>query len=303
MTNLYNLTNDHLAQFEKDGYLVLDDFYTKDQCNQMYDEAGKIIEKVLTEEDLENVPVFPFVSKNAIPSKSDFDYFQKSACDVKLFLNKQEFTLEPHAHASKMAQVMRKRANRIGHALHAKDDVFKQATINPNVQQVVKKIGFKKPIVCQSMYLMMQSPEGPSGTGHQGSTYVIVEPSKLVGFWCAVTDCSKENGCLEVIPGSHKKVGLLNKFIKNPNEKEFNEGKRFVYTEQNPNYPTDGFVQVPLKAGSIMLIDGLLVHRATNSTSDEPRNIYAFHVYDSDKAEFSKQNWMDYNKETFLPLY
>jgi len=303
MSNTYNLTNAHLDQFEKDGYLVLDDFYTKDQCTQMYEEAGKIIENVIANEELESVPVFPFVSKGSVPSESDFDYFQKSAGDAKLFLNKHEFTMDPHAHAAKIAQVLRKRANRIGHALHAKDDTFKQVTFNPNVQQVVKKIGFTKPIVCQSMYLLTQSPEGPSGTGHQASTYVIVEPSKLVGFFCAVTDCFKENGCLEVIPGSHKKIGLLNKFIKNPNEKEYNEGKRFIYTEPNPDYPTEGFVPVPLKAGSIMLIDGFLVHRATNSTAEEPRNIYAFHVYDSDKAQFSKQNWMDYNKETFLPLY
>lgn len=300
MTNTFNLSQAQLAQFEKDGFLVLEDFYTKEQCTQMYDEAGKIIEKVMAEEELESVPVFPFACKEQTPSKADFDYFQQSGADVKLFVNKPEFTMDPHAHAAKMAQVLRKRANRIGHALHAKNITFKQATLGEKVQAVMRQLGFVKPIVCQSMYLMMQSPEG---MGHQGSTYVIVEPSKLVGFFAAVTDCHKDNGCLEVIPGSHKKVGLLNKFIKNPDEKEFNEGKRFIYTEPNPKYPTEGFVPVPLKAGSVMLIDGFLVHRATNSKAEEPRNIYAFQVYDSDKAQFSKQNWMDFNKETFLPLY
>jgi len=269
----------------------------------MYQEAGKIIEKVIDSEDLEQVPRFPFVSKGDIPSQSDLDYFMKSASDIKLFLNKKEFTTDAHVDSAAKAKVIQKRANRIGHALHALNPVFKEITFSQPVKDVVKAVGFKKPIVCQSFYLMMQSPEGPSATGHQASTYVIVEPSKLLSFCVAVNDCTVDNGCLEVIPGSHKKGDLKNKFIRNPNEKEFNQGKRFIYTESQPEYPDQGYVSIPLKAGSVLLMDGFLIHRATSCTSSEPRNMYAFHIYDAEKAQFSKENWMEYNTSTFLPLY
>jgi len=297
------ISQEQFDQFEKDGYLVIENMFSSDQCIQMYQEAGKIIETVIDSEDLEQVPMFPFVSKGENPSKAEFDYFMESASDIKLFLNKKEFTTDAHVDTSAKAKVIRKRANRIGHALHALNPVFKDITFSSPVKDVVKIVGYKKPVVCQSMYLMMQSPEGPSSSGHQASTYVIVEPSKLTGFWIAVTDCTVDNGALEVLPGSHKKGSLKNKFIRNPNEKEYNEGKRFIYTESKADYPTQGYVSIPLKAGSVLLMDGFLIHRATNCTSSEPRNVYAFHVYDADKTQFNKENWMEYNKSTFLPLF
>jgi len=298
------LTKDQLEKFNKDGYLVLENFFfNSEQCLRMYQEAGKIIEKVIDDEDLEQIPNFPFVSKGDTPTKAEFDYFEQSASDIKLFLNKKEFAAESHHDTEAKAKVIRKRANRLGHALHALNPCFREVTFCTEVKDVIKSIGFHKPIVCQSMYLMMQSPEGPSATGHQASTYVLVEPSKLVGFWSAVTDCTKENGCLEVIPGSHKKGGLKNRFIRNPNKDEFNAGKRFIYTEGKAQYPTEGYVPITLKAGSILLLDGFTVHRASNCTASEPRNVYAFHVYDADVGKFSEQNWMKQNSKTFLPLY
>lgn len=296
------LSKEQLAKFDKEGFLVLENFFNSEQCLKMYQEAGKVIEQIIDNEDLEQISTFPFVSKGDTPSKGNFDYFEQSASDIKLFLNKKEFTAESHHDTQAKARVIRKRANRLGHALHALNPVFREITFSPEVKEVVKSLNFRKPIVCQSMYLMMQSPEGPSSTGHQASTYVIVEPSKLVGFWVAVTDCTVENGCLEVIPGSHKKGGLKNKFIRNPNKKEWEEGKRFVYTEGKAEYPQEGYVPIPLKAGAVLLMDGFLVHRATNCTASEPRNVFAFHVYDSDKAEFSKENWMAFNPKTFLPF-
>lgn len=297
------LSEDQLNKFKNEGYLVIENFINSDQCSKLYDEAGKIIENVIDKEDLENVPVFPFIAKEKPPSKSDFEYFMESGTGVKLFLNKQEFATESHTDTAARAKVIRRRANRIGHALHALNPVFKEVTFSGEVKDVVKSLDFEKPIVCQSMYLMMQSPVGPTSTGHQTSSFVIVEPCKLVNFWIAVTDCTPDNGCLELIPGSHKKGAIENKFIRNPNQQEYNEGKLFVYTAENPKYEDNEYKQVPLKPGSLLLMDGYLIHRATNCTVHDPRNVYAFHVYDSDKAKFSKKNWLKYSEDTFLPLF
>lgn len=39
---------------------------------------------------------------------------------------------------------------------------------------------------------------------HQDATFVCNNPLKLFGFWIALEDCTKENGCLQFAPGSHK---------------------------------------------------------------------------------------------------
>lgn len=297
------LSNEQIQQFERDGFLVLENFFNSDLCTKVYQEAGKIIEKFIDTQDLEQIPTFPFVSKSDTPSKFEYDYFEQSASDVKLFLNEKEFTADSHQDTQAKAQVIRKRANRIGHALHAQNPIFHEMTFSPEVKAVVKSLGFRKPIVCQSMFLMMQHPQGPSSVGHQSATFINVEPSKLVGFWIAVTDCTTENGCLEIIAGSHRDRVANTKFVRNPNQSEYNEGKRFVYTQGKSDLPTQGYVPVPLKAGSLLLMDGFVVHRATNCTSPEPRNVYAFHVYDSQSAQFSKDNWLQFNDKTFQPLF
>jgi len=302
------LTEEQLKQFDKDGYIVLKHFYNSDQCTRMYQEAGKIVANVIKSGQLEKTPAYPYVSKGSEPTSEDFDYFEESAHDAKLFLNKnllflnkKEFAADSDVDPDAKAKVIRNQVNRIGHALHAVNQTFKEVTFTQEVKDVVKSIGFSKPVVLQSMYLMMESG---LDQGHQTSTYVIVEPSKLVSFWVAVTECTFDNGCLEIIPGSHKKGGLKNKFIRNPNKQEYDAGKRYIYTEENPQYPEEeGFVKVPMEAGSVVLIDGFVVHRARQCKASEPCNTYAFHCYDSDKADFSKDNWMTYDEKTFLPLY
>jgi hypothetical protein len=294
------LTEEQLKQFDKDGYIVLKHFYNSDQCTRMYQEAGKIVANVIKSGELEKIPMYPYVSKGSEPTIEDFDYFEESAHDAKLFLNKKVFAADSNVDPDAKAKVIRNKVNRIGHALHAVNQTFKEITFTQEVKDVVKSIGFSKPVVLQSMYLMLESS---SDQGHQTSTYVIVEPSKLVSFWAAVTECTEDNGCLEIIPGSHKKGGLKNKFIRNPNKQEYDAGKRYIYTEGNPQYPEEGFVKVPLEAGDVVLIDGFVVHRASPCKVTEPCNTYAFHCYDSDKADFSEDNWMTYDENTFLPLY
>lgn len=39
---------------------------------------------------------------------------------------------------------------------------------------------------------------------HQDSTYLLNEPDTIKGYWIPFQDVNKENGCIWVIPGSHK---------------------------------------------------------------------------------------------------
>lgn len=40
---------------------------------------------------------------------------------------------------------------------------------------------------------------------HQDSTYLLNEPDTIKGYWIPLQDVKKENGCIWVIPGSHKR--------------------------------------------------------------------------------------------------
>lgn len=94
--------------------------------------------------------------------------------------------------------------NKIGHALHALNPVFKQVTFENKVKEIFKSIGYIKPIVCQSMYIFKQPFIGGEVMPHQDGSYLYTEPLKVIGIWIALEDCTPDNGCLEFIPGSHK---------------------------------------------------------------------------------------------------
>jgi len=171
----------------------------------------------------------------------------------------------------------------------------------------MKSLNFKKPIVCQSMYIFKQPFIGGEVSIHQDASYIHVasaskQLARMAGIWIALEDCTLENGCLYFIPGSHKN-DLKCRFIRNPNEEEFNAGKFLIYTNKMPVYDEESFVAVPIKAGSAILIDGLVVHKSAKNTSPNSRHIYTFHIYESEDAEFSKDNWMEYSPTSFLPLY
>ena len=84
-----------------------------------------------------------------------------------------------------------------------------------------------------------------------------------------------ENGCLSYIPGSHK-TGLHRKLVKN----ESSDGPHLVFSTPLPKYEDKDFVSAPVKKGSCVLIDGLVVHKSAPNRSPYPRPAYTFHIYD-----------------------
>ena len=41
-------------------------------------------------------------------------------------------------------------------------------------------------------------------TPHEDGTFLMNEPSKVIGLWIALEDADLENGCLWFIPGTHR---------------------------------------------------------------------------------------------------
>ena len=68
-----------------------------------------------------------------------------------------------------------------------------------------------------------------------------------------------------------------------------------IYTANEIELAYDDFVPVPVKAGSALLIDGLVRHRSGENVSAKSRHAYTFHVYDSGIAKWSEQNWQGFN--------
>ncbi|MGH2673280.1 MAG: phytanoyl-CoA dioxygenase family protein [Actinomycetota bacterium] len=117
------------------------------------------------------------------------------------------------------------------------------AVIGPNVKMM------------QSM-LFIKSEGKPGQAWHQDETHIPTRDRSLAAVWIALDDATVENGCLWVIPGSHR-AGVLY-----PDREQ--DDPRFDCTREayGFRYREEDAVPVELTAGSALVFDGYLLHRS-----------------------------------------
>ncbi len=101
---------------------------------------------------------------------------------------------------------------------------------------------------------------------HQDNGYVPIEPELYLTCWIAVADATLDNGCIWVIPGSHKK-GVV-EHVSTPIGKQ-------CYFGEDPGTP------VTLKQGSLVAFSSMLFHRSGPNLSDTIRKGYVVQYSDA----------------------
>lgn len=157
------------------------------------------------------------------------------------------------------------------------------------------------------MVICKQPEIGGAVPPHQDSTFLYTDPPSAVGFWYALEDATKENGCLSFAPGSHKRAAVERRFVRNGKGTgtEFigNEGERFPSDlEKEDGREDEEYVLGEVKAGTLVLIHGNLLHTSEKNTSDKGRIIYTFHVIEGEDATYDERNWLQPPKEGFTKI-
>lgn len=94
---------------------------------------------------------------------------------------------------------------------------------------------------------------------HQDTGYIQVEPQEYVTCWLALDDATVENGCIWIMPGSHRQ-GLVE-------HQDTPIGKQCYFGD-------DPGTSVPLNKGGVAVFSSLLFHRSGPNTSDGERKAY-----------------------------
>ena len=117
------------------------------------------------------------------------------------------------------------------------------SVIGPNVKSM------------QSM-LFIKASGKPGQAWHQDEFFIPTRDRSLAGAWIALDDATVENGCLWVVPGSHRH-GIIW-----PQRKH--DDRRFDCTGEAMYYPysDDDAVPVEVRKGSVVFFNGYLLHRS-----------------------------------------
>lgn len=90
---------------------------------------------------------------------------------------------------------------------------------------------------------------------HQDNGYGRLEPPLDLTVWIALDECTRDNGCLWVLPGSHR-LGL---------QRHDDRGALRAVSVDEPG------IAVPMAAGDALLFGSLLLHRSLPNTTQAPR--------------------------------
>lgn len=141
------------------------------------------------------------------------------------------------------------------HFPHKVSALMERTLAHPAIVDVLTN-GIGPNVKCMQSMLFIKSAGKPGQAWHQDEVYIPTRDRSLAGAWIALDDATVENGCLWVIPGSHRNGVMY--FQEWHGDKRFDcalEARRFPYTN-------DDAVPVEVKAGSIVFFNGYLLHRS-----------------------------------------
>ena len=118
---------------------------------------------------------------------------------------------------------------------------------------------------------------------HQDASYWPLDPRVNLTVWLAVFDTDAGNGCMRIVPGSHKWGDLRHEDLPDAphwssmSREEQAKSKYVLWKQVNPDaFSEEQMVDMDLLAGEISLHDDDLIHGSNANNSDRMRAGIAF---------------------------
>lgn len=213
------LSDAEIAAYRQDGYLAFDRLLTENEVEAILDRATKLAENP---KPGIRIQIEPRVARGEVEPPSKLDSIRK----IEGLVEHDDLFLSLARHPLILGRVQ----DLVGTSLK----MFRDA-------------------------LMMKPPHvGSEKPYHQDSAYWPIEPMDLCSAWIALDDAMPENGCMRVLPGSHRHGLIEHKHLRD-----------FQVDESQLDLSNE--VAVPLHRGGVLLFHSLLLHATSDNLSDKPR--------------------------------
>ncbi len=233
MTN-QSLTQAQIEQYKKDGYLIINGFLNPEEVEKLYEVA---IDDSAVSKNAINV-------NDSTGKRSKLSLWYKPGADIYGLLTRSQQLV-----------------NSVDQLLDKNGDGSVNRGDGGPTDHPVRVCHFHSK-------LMQKEPRvGGAWEWHQDYGYwyknEFLLPDQMMSVMVAITDANKENGCLQVIKGSHKMGRVEHGFA----GEQVGASQRYV----DLALKTMDLVYVELKAGDVLFFHSNILHRSEANLSDKPR--------------------------------
>ena len=240
------------AALDEHGYVVREGVFSEARCTALCQRLSELIVASARRQ-----------ISGALPSLAFWSLMPRSVDDAVAFWDLSRHT------PSGPPETWESSVMRVGHGLHLVDGEFAAACQAPELTAPLASVGAVAVVQSAVVYKQPHSESVQFGL-HQDSWYLPSEPDTLLLAFVALDHMDRENGCLEVVPGSHRL----------PRQATLTLGPGgFVSVDGRPQgRPPDGAVALPMRRGSVAFLHGLTFNGSAPNRSAGPRRALIVHT-------------------------
>ena len=259
--------------YRRDGVVIIENFVAVADCDVLKQRAIELVER--------HGPTAPGTVFSTHDQRHARDrYFEESSAKTGVFFEEGAFD----AHGKRQVPLTRA-ANKLGHGMHDIDDVFRAFSHGPRLQAIADALELANPKLIQSMYIFKQPGIGGEVTCHQDATFLYTDPLSVVGFWFAIEDAHRGNGCLGGLPGEHAKG------LKEIYRRQSDGTLKLESFQPNIDWELEKLEWFEVAKGTLIVFHGMFPHLSMPNRSAESRHAYTLHAVSGD-ATYPRENWL-----------
>ena len=271
------------AAFARDGVIVIEDFVSRRRCQALRERALALV--------AEHAPTARGTVFSTRDQRHARDaYFEASANRIAAFFEEGAFDTD-----GRLCVPLDRAVNKLGHAMHDLDPVFRAFSSGPRLQAVAQGVGLVDPKLVQSMYIFKQPGIGGEVGCHQDSTYLYTEPESVLGLWFAIEDAHRNNGCLGGLPGEHRK-GLKEIF-----RRQADGQLKLEPLQPELSWDMSRLEWLEVPQGTLIVFNGSFPHLSEADRSAQSRHAFTLHAV-SGQAHYPATNWIQRRPGIDQPL-
>jgi phytanoyl-CoA hydroxylase len=150
------------------------------------------------------------------------------------------------------------------------DPLFRDYLQSPLNRHICQRLVGPDIAIYRSMFMNKPARQGTLLPWHQdGGTGWNLDIDPIITLWLALDPATIANGCVQVIPGSHR-LGLLSE-----------RGHVLSDEHVRQHCPPERIEYVELAAGEAVLLHNFLLHRSDRNATDIPRRAFSVCLMDA----------------------